>query len=312
MTQVNNATMPHTKRLLRRALGARWRRYLGAYWMIAPALALYAVFVVYPIGQGLWVSLHQWDGFSEMRWSGLENYRLALDDRVFWLALRHTLLFAAVVALAKTGLGLLFAILLDLPIRGRTLFRVSAFLPVTMAFVAAGVLWSWIYNPTFGLLNTLLRAAGLGFLIHGWLSDPRLALWSIMVVDIWKWTGFHVVLLLAGLQSIPRELYDAAIVDGASSRQRLAGITLPLLRPMIAVSITLALAGGLASSYDVVYVMTAGGPSHATEIAATWIMSTAFRFGSFGKASAMSMILFAIAATLGIAQLAMLSRRQHD
>jgi hypothetical protein len=121
---------------------------------------------------------------------------------------------------------------------------------------------------------------GLGVLIRGWLSDPQLALWSIMVVDIWKWTGFHMLLFLAGLQSIPHDLYEAARMDGATGRQRFVRITLPLLRQTTAVSVTLAFVGWLASNYDVVYVMTGGGPYHATEVASTWIATTAFRFGS--------------------------------
>jgi len=278
--------------------------------MIAPALVLYTIFVLYPISQGIWLSLYAWDGFSAMQWAGLQNYRFVLDDRVFWLALQHTLLFAVVVTFAKNALGLLLAVLLNRPLRGRALFRIAAFLPVTMAFVAIGVLWSWIYNPTFGLLNTVLRGIGLGALIRGWLSDPQLALWSIMVVDIWKWTGLHMLLFLAGLQSIPYDLYEAARIDGATSWQRFVQITLPLLRQIAAVSVTLAFVGGLASNYDVVYVMTGGGPAHATEVAPTWIATTAFRFGSFGKASAMTVILFGIIFAIAMFQLVVLTQ-QH-
>ena len=308
--------MEHTGQIkgqfLRRWVSIRRRRYLSAYWMIAPALVLYIIFVIYPIMQGVWLSLHLWDGFSDMKWVGLQNYRFVLADQVFWLAVRHTLLFAMVVTLVKNVLGMFLAILLNLSIRGQTFFRVSAFLPVTMAFVVIGVLWSWIYNPTFGLLNDILRAAGLGFLIRGWLSDTRLALWSIMLVDIWKWTGFHTVLFLAGLQSIPSILYDAAIIDGAGRWQRFTQITLPLLKQVTAVSITLSFVGALVSNYDLVYVMTGGGPYHSTEVASTWIISTAFRFAALGKASAMSFILFGLAFTIGVFQLAVMTRRRNE
>jgi ABC-type sugar transport system permease subunit len=203
------------------------------------------------------------------------------------------------------------AVLLDQEIRGRTFFRTALFIPVTMSFVAVGVLWSWIYNPTFGLLNSLLEGLGLGFLIQGWLSDPNIALFSIMMVDIWKWMGFHVVLFLAGLQSIPRELYEAALIDGADRRQSFFKITLPLMNQVIAVSVLLSLLGAFVSNYDVVYVMTGGGPNHATEVALTWIVHTALQFSDLGKASAMSVILFGLVAVVGVFQLVMMTRERH-
>lgn len=292
-------------------LGNRQQRYLSAYLLILPGMLLYLIFVVYPLLQGVWISFHRWDGFSDMKWIGLNNYGFALDDKTFLLSIQHTLLFAVGVTIAKNVLALPLAVLLDQKIHGQTFFRTAIFLPVTMAFVAIGVLWSWIYNPTFGLLNSLLEGLGLGFLIQGWLTNPNIALWSIMVVDIWKWTGFHVVLFLAGLQSIPRELYEAALIDGANRRQSFFNITLPLLNQVIAVSVLLSLLGAFVSNYDVVYVMTGGGPNHATEVALTWIVRTALQFSDLGKASAMSVILFGIVAVVGIFQLILMTRERH-
>jgi ABC-type sugar transport system permease subunit len=185
-------------------------------------------------------------------------------------------------------------------------------MPVTFAFVVIGVLWSWIYNPTFGLLNTFLQSVGLDFLIQGWLSDPKIALFSVMWVDVWKWTGFHMVLFLAGLQSIPDEFYEASAIDGANARQNLFYITIPLLGQVAAVSILMSLIGAFASNYDVVYVMTGGGPFHSTEVALTWIVSTIFRFASVGKANAMSMILILFVAGFGIFQLIFMTRRRIE
>lgn len=289
-------------------LGLKWQRFRSAGWMIAPALLLYAIFVVYPIGLAIWLSFYQWDGFSQMEWVGLRNYRLVLDDPVFWLALRHTFLFALVVTVAKNGAGLLLALLLSQPVRGQAFFRTAIFLPVTMSFVVIGLLWSWIYNPIFGLLNMTLQSVGLERLIQGWLSEPSVALWSIMLVDIWKWTGFHTLLFLVGLRNIPRNLYEAAMIDGATPWNRFISITLPLLKPVTAVSISLSLIGSSVSNYDLVYVMTGGGPNHATEVAQTWIVTTAFRFASLGKASAMSIILFVMVFVIGIFQLIALTR----
>jgi raffinose/stachyose/melibiose transport system permease protein len=193
------------RRLFQIYLPARWQGYLTAYWMIIPALILYTALIIYPLFQGLYISFNHWDGLSDMKWIGLKNYEFVLKDEIFWLALKHTFIYAIGVTVVKNIVGLGLALILNQELRGRTFFRAAAFMPVTFAFVVIGVLWSWIYNPTFGLLNTILKSLGLGSLIRGWLSDPNIALFSIMFVDIWKWTGFHMVLFLAGLQGISQE-----------------------------------------------------------------------------------------------------------
>ncbi len=271
--------------------------------MLLPALILYTTFVIYPMFKGAYVSLFRWDGLSDMEWVGLKNYQFVFKDEIFWLAMKNTLLFAFVVSVGKNVLALFLALFLNMKIRFRTLFRTSVFLPVTLAFVVAGILWSWIYNPVFGLLNNTLTFLHLDFLIRGWLSDPKIALWSIMVVDIWKWTGFHMVLFLAGLQAIPRELYEAADIDGANRWQSLIHITLPLLSHVITVSVLLSVTGAFVSNYDLVYVMTGGGPFHSTEVALTWIVSTTTRYAAVGKGNAMSMIMFLIVLVFGILQM---------
>jgi len=281
-----------------------------AFVMIAPALLLFVLLTIYPVGRGLWISFHRWDGVSDPTWVGGANYKFVVNDEVFWNALKNTVLFAIVVTVVKNLLGLLFALLLNSKIRGQTFFRTAGFMPVTFSFVVIGVLWSWIYNPTFGLLNAVLESLGLSAWIHGWLSDPRLALWSVMCVDIWKWTGLHIVIFLAGLQGINKEYQEAATVDGASRWQGLTRVTLPLLSHVTAVSVFLSILGAFVSSYDVVYVMTEGGPFHSTEVVMTWIVTTAFRFSKVGKANAMSMILFVVAGVLGFLQYRIMSVRE--
>lgn len=291
---------------------AYFQRILTGYLMILPALLLFGIFIAYPLLRGFWISLHRWDGLSEMVWIGGNNYKFVLKDEVFWKAMRNTFIFAIGVTVVKNVFGLLLAILLNRPLKARTFFRAAAFMPVTISFVVIGILWSWIYNPTFGLLNYLLESLKLSFLIQGWLSDPRIALGSVMWVDIWKWTGFHMVLFLAGLQNIPHDLYEAAAIDGAGRWQTFCNITLPMLRSITIVSVLMSLIGAFVSNYDVVYVMTGGGPFHATEVALTWIVSTAFRFASMGKASAMSMILFACVAIFSILQLVFMTRQREE
>ncbi len=298
-------------RTIRHGGGSLRRQRAVAGWiMTVPALAFVGVFVFYPLVRGFWVSLHRWDGLStDMTWVGLRNYLNVFDDAIYWQALGHTFQFAIGVTIAKNVLALLLAVLLNRKLRGRGLFRVATFLPVIMSFVVVGILWSWIFNPTFGLLNEALRAVGLEGLIQGWLSDPGIALWSVMSVDVWKWTGFHVVIILAGLQSIPAELDEAAAIDGAGRFRIFWSITLPMLWPVLTFSVLMSLVGAFVSNYDLVKVMTGGGPSHATEVALTWIVSTTFNDLNVGKANAMSFILFFIVAILGALQLRVMTRR---
>jgi raffinose/stachyose/melibiose transport system permease protein len=291
----------------------RFSRKAFGLVMVAPALLLYIVFVIYPLFRGAFVSLYQWDGLSPtMTWFGLRNYKYALADPVFLLSLRNTFQYAIGVTIVKNVLGLGLALLLNRKLRGRAFFRTAGFLPVVFSFVVVGVLWSWIFNPTFGLADKLLQSIGLGSLEPGWLSDPHLALWSVMWVDVWKWTGFHMVLYLAALQSVPQELYEAAAIDGAGRWGTFRWVTVPSIRPVIAFSTLLALTGAFVANYDVVYVMTGGGPLNSTQVALTYIVSTTFNAQEVGLANAMSMILFVGVAIIGAVQLAVMTRGREQ
>ena len=295
---------PGKHRLSRKAFGLA---------MVAPAVLLYIVFVIYPLFRGAFVSLYQWDGLTPtMTWFGLRNYKYALTDPVFLLSLRNTFEYAIVVTVVKNVLGLALAVLLNRRLRGRAFFRTAGFLPVVFSFVVVGVLWSWIFNPTFGLADKFLQGVGLGNFQPGWLSDPHLALWSVMWVDVWKWTGFHMVLYLAALQSVPKELYEAAAIDGAGPWAIFRRVTVPSIRPVIAFSTLLALTGAFVANYDVVYVMTGGGPLNSTQVALTYIVSTTFNAQEVGLANAMSMILFIGVAIIGAVQLAAMTRGREQ
>lgn len=268
--------------------------------MLLPALILLIVFVLIPIALGFYLSFHRWDGFNQPVYIGINNYiRLAQRDDIFVKAVTNTVIFAVSVVSVKNVLGLGLALLVNQKIRGVIFFRTALFLPVTLSFVVIGLLWSWIYNPSFGLLNAGLELIGLDSLIRPWLSDPSTALGSIITVDIWKWTGFHMVLYLAGLQAIPRDLYEVAIIDGANAWARLIRITLPLLAPVTFINVLLSLNGAFVRNFDLVYVMTGGGPNNATEVVLTHLVTQSFRFGKLGYASAMGFVLFAIVGVIG-------------
>jgi raffinose/stachyose/melibiose transport system permease protein len=293
-------------------LGRRAGDAVAGLVLVLPAVVLLGVFVLWPFAYGLWLSLHKWDGFSAPSWNGIANYVRLFSDSTFLGALKNNFVFLAAVVTAKNVLGLALALLLDRAVRGRAFFRAAAFVPVTMSFVAVGLLWAWIYNPIFGLLNAGLDLAGLGGWKRSWLGDADIALWSVIVVDVWKWLGFHAVLYLAGLQTVPRDFYEAATMDGAGVVRRFWHVTLPLLAPIVFINTILAFSGAFVRNFVIVYVLTKGGPNHATEVVLTDMMTEAFQNGSLGYASAMGYVLFLVVGLLSIALIAAMRRRQAE
>lgn len=279
--------------------------------MTAPAIILFVLFVIAPFIYGLYTSFFQWDGLSEMKYIGTQNYSFVFQDKNYWSALGNTFKYALVVTVLKNGLGLALALLIVKQVRGKGLFRTSLYMPVTFSYVVIGVLWTWIYNPTFGILNSFLTKVGLGSLIQGWLSDPNVALYSVAWVDIWKWIGFHMVLYLAGLQGVPNELYGAAEIDGAGKFQKFWSITLPQINGILVVNVLLAITGAFVNNYNLINVMTDGGPFGSTEVALTYIVRTAFDYRNVGKANAMSMILFAIVLVIGFLQFRVMTKEDN-
>lgn len=285
-------------------------RYFG-YIMCLPAVLLFTVFVIYPFLKGFYISLHRWDGLSDMEWVGLKNYYFAVTDQTFWKTMGNTFLYALIAPIFKNLFGFALALIFIRKIKGINLFRACTYIPYTFSYVVVGVLWCWIYSPTFGLLNAFLRNVGLESWIHGWLSDANIALFSIIVVDVWKCMGFHAVLFMAGLQGIPQELYEAAAIDGATKFQQFCYITIPQLNSTIVTSMLLAITGAFVNNYDVVNVMTGGGPYNSTAVGLTYIMNTAFQLNNMGKANAMSMILVFFVAIFGFMQLKIMTRDEN-
>lgn len=281
------------------------------YLMCTPSLILFTCFVIAPFIIGIYVSFFNWNGLGAMKFINIKNYLFSFRDKVFWTALKNTFVYALVVTVVKNIIGLFLAMLVAKEFIGRTMFRVSMFMPVTFSYVVIGVLWSWIYNPDFGLLNNFLTAIGCESLIKGWLSDSSIAIYSVTVVDIWKWSGFHMILYLAGIQGIPKEYYEAASIDGANRIQRFFKITMPQLNACIVINILLSITGAFTSNFDIVNVMTGGGPYHSTEVALTYIVTQGFKLNAFGKACAMSVILFILVLIFGLFQVKTMSRDEN-
>ncbi|MCY3796275.1 MAG: sugar ABC transporter permease [Chloroflexi bacterium] len=279
---------------------------LSPYLWILPALTVYGIFKLYPLVSGLQMSLLRWDGIEEPRYIGLRNFQRILSDEMTATVLMNNVHYAVGTVVGKIVLSLFLAILLHQALRGRTFYRTSLFMPVVMSFVVVGVLWSWLFNPQFGLINSLLRGLGLDFLVQDWLGDAAVALNSLILVDIWKWYGFHMVIFLAGLQSIPDELYEAARIDGASVWQQFLHVTLPMLHPVMIVNVTISVMGAF-NVFDIPFIMTAGGPANATNVMALHIYIRGFKFYRFGFSAALSYVLLVIVTLVAAIQLKLMT-----
>jgi len=291
-----------------RGLRRRSRVDGWAYLWIAPAVGLFALFTLLPVAIALWLSFTSWDGSGNPVFNGLHNYVNAFHDSAYWSAVLHNIWYAVGTVIGKMVLGLGLALVMNQALPARAFFRTSLFLPVVLSFIAVGMLWSWIYSYDIGLLNELLGKVGLTSLQRDWLGDPKYALISLIIVDVWKWFGFHMVIFLAGLQSIPQELYEAGRVDGANGWKLLRHITLPLIVPVSLINLVLASAGAF-NVFDVVYVMTEGGPVNSTNVAMMEIYRQAFQFYKFGYSSALSVVQLLLVSLVSLGIMLALGRR---
>jgi len=265
---------------------------------LLPALVLYALFVLYPIFQSARYSLFDWNGLEPLtKFVGLDNFREAFRADQFQGAFKHNVILVVLSLVLQIPFALALAVLLDQKLRGRAVLRTMFFAPYILSEVVTGVVWRQILRPN-GLLDQSLGSAGGSGLVHAWLGDPDVVLFSLFFVISWKYFGFHMVLLLAGLQQIPRELGEAAAIDGATPWQRFRYITLPLLGPTMRVSIFLSVIGAL-QLFDLVWVTTKGGPINASATMATYLYDQ-FRRGQFGYASSVSVIIFSLSLVVAL------------
>ncbi len=270
-----------------------------AYFMYG-ALTLYLVFVVLPGFMGIAYSFTDWNSYStEVNFVGLDNFRTILSSEEGYLDyINNTLFFTFYTIILKTIFGLALALLLNYGVRRLThLYRVIIYLPVVLPTIVVGLVFRSILNPRTGILNEFFRAAGLDALAQPWLVNPDIAMFSVIGVDTWKGTGYIMVILLAGLQTIPQEYYEAAEIDGASAIAKLRFITLPLLVPALTVVTVLNLLYGL-RVFDIIYVLTGGGPGYATDVVFTAVFDE-FSKGRYGVGTALSSVLFIVMSVAG-------------
>ncbi|HYY89183.1 MAG TPA: sugar ABC transporter permease, partial [Chloroflexota bacterium] len=269
-----------------------WRRpVLAPYLFISPALALFAVFAFVPLGYAAVLSFQDVPVFGGGEWTGTHNYARLADDPVFWQSMRNTVVFTVGTVPTSMAIGLLLAVLLNRYLPGRTILRSLYFLPLVVSGVVVALVMEWIFNGDFGVLNNILHAVGLPRV--RWLTSPSWAMVTLIVAIVWGRIGFCMVVYLAALQSVPAGLIEASTLDGAGPWQRFRFVTFPLLRPttfmLLVVNVIFSL-----QVFDVVYVLTGGGPGFATTVLLQAIFRAAFTQGEMGYASAIGMVLTAI------------------
>jgi multiple sugar transport system permease protein len=272
--------------------------------LVAPAYVMLAAVALYPILSAVWLSLRRiLLVFHEDTFVGLGNYAALLRDGRFWSALANTAYFSLVAVSLELALGMAFALLLHAASPARGLLRASILVPWAIPTVISAKLWAWLFNPDYGLLTRALPATDVN-----WLGTPGYAMHAAIVVDVWKTTPFVALLLLAGLQAIPADLYRAAELDGAGPVRAFLSITLPLLRPTIAIALIFRTLDAF-RVFDAVYVLTDGGPANTTETLSIYAYKTLMRSGDFGYGSALSVVTFLCVMLISIAYLAALGRR---
>ena len=262
---------------------------------LLPALILFCGVLIAPIAASAYFSLYDWNGFGAKTFIGLANYKeLFTSNSIgFMKALRNSLLLAALSVFLQLPLALGLALILGRKIKGERLFLSVYFMPVLISTVVIGQLWLKIYNPDYGILNVFLRSVGLGKCAKIWLGTKKTALGAAFVPILWQYVGYHMLLLYAGVKSVPPELREAAMIDGATAAQVDRYIVLPNIKPIIRVSVIFAVTGSL-KSFDLIYVLTNGGPQHATEVPSTLMINMLFLRNRYGMGSTIAVLLIVL------------------
>ena len=273
-----------------------------------PAFFFLAVFIVWPILSSLQLSFVEWNGISPQRdFVGFDNWLRLFKDPVFWRAFRNNLIIVVLSILIQLPIAMALAVLLDKGGKKLQLFKTVYFFPMLMSTVAIGILFKYIYDPQFGMVTSLLEAANLEFLVRNWLGDPGVVLYSVIGVICWQYIPFYMILFLAALAGIPEELREAALIDGATENQYFWRIVLPLLRGTISTAMVLSLIGSL-KYFDLIWVMTEGGPTNASELMATYMYKKAFQSFEMGYGSTVATALFVIVMTIALSVYFLLNR----
>ncbi|RWB94180.1 sugar ABC transporter permease [Mesorhizobium sp.] len=288
----------------RKLVGAGRRQWIGLLY-VAPAVALVVVFFIIPLGMTAWMSLHNWPLMGAHSFIGLDNYWAILRDTRFWNALRFTGYYTVIVTIAIFVVAFPLALFIERPRPLTGFYRTSFFMPAVIGFASASLLWSWLLNVDSGLFSPAAFELGLTEKKVNLLATFQPAFWSIIAMVVWKVAGFTMIILMTGLQSIPPDLQEAAMIDGAGPLARFRAITLPLMRRTLALALILSVAGSVLA-FDQFYIILRGGPRNQTLTAVYWIFNQSFVSFKLGYGAALSMVLLVILVALSLIQLRLL------
>lgn len=265
-----------------------------------PALIIFSIFALYPFFQAIVMAFYDWSGMSdEVTFIGLKNFETLIHDPKVWTALTNNVFLLLVVPTITMGFSLLFAVLLTRrKLRETTFYRTIFFFPNVLAIVVISILWSFIYHPTFGILNSFLEAAGLNSWIHAWLGEKSTVLWALIFPMVWQAIGYYMIIYIAAIQGIPNDVYEAAVIDGASEWKQFTHMTVPLIWGILRITIIFFFIQVFNQSFVYIQVMTDGGPDGSSEILMTYMYKQAFQNGNFGYAMAVGVFMLFISLTL--------------
>jgi multiple sugar transport system permease protein len=272
-----------------------------AWLFLLPCLLGLLIFTYLPVMASFGLSFSYWNLLGIPKFVGLDNYANVLNDPLFWKSFTTTWVFVIVSGLLELALSLLLAVWLNRAIKGQSFFRTTYFLPFITPMVSVSLVWGWLYDPSYGLINWLLQQAHLIGKPIPWLYDPKTALWAVMILRVWKDIGYNIVIFLAGLQTVSPSLYESANLDGATGWQTFWKVTLPMITPTLFFVGIMTLINGF-QAFDSVYLLTQGGPEHSTELLVYWMFKNAFEFYKIGPASAIAYILFVVILLLTLGQ----------
>jgi len=273
---------------------------LVPYLFIAPNMLLFFTFMIIPILFTFYISFHEWGLFGKPIFTGIENYTRMFRDKVFWTSLGNTVYYTAGTVPLSAALGLIGALMLNQKVPMRAFFRTIFFAPVVVSLVAAGLIWSWMFNPNYGLFNEILGHFGVSGV--DWLSSSTWAMPAVILTTLWVRIGYCLVIYLAGLQAVPESLYEAADMDGANGWQKFWRVTLPMLKPTTTFILVMEVIHGF-MVFDLIYTMTNGGPGYSTTVIVQYIYQKAFTEGEMGYASAIGTFFFFVVMIMTMVQM---------
>lgn len=264
---------------------------------LAPALLLFSVFVIIPIVWSGYYGFFDWKGIGDAKYIGFDNFSEVLRDPIFWKSFKNNMLVVVASVFGQVPIALVLALLLMRNTRLHKFIRSAVFMPMVLSSVVVGIIWSYIYHPEIGILNFLLDSFGLESWKRQWLSDPDISMYSLMVPIVWNYIGPYLIMFMAALKNIPGDMDDAAMIDGAQGARKLFSLTLPMIWDTIKVAVVLCISGSL-KAFDLIYIMTGGGPAHSTELLASYMYNNTFAIYRFGYGSAVSTMIILLSLLL--------------